>query len=142
MNWGNKLVIVFVAFAALIGTLVYKAVNTKFDLVSPAYYQDELKYEDHITAVKNAGKLSDVRIVQDAANIIVTLPKEMDGYKVDGKAWFYYSTGAAKDRQETFSTSDATATFARKGLPKGNVLLKLSWKSGKDEYYMEKTISL
>jgi len=142
MSWGNKLVIVFVAFAALIGTLVYKAVNTQFDLVTPAYYQDELQYEDHITAVKNASKLGDVNIVQDAGNIIVTLPKEMNGYKVNGKAWFYYNTGAAKDRQETFYTSDGITSFTKQGLQKGNVLLKLTWKSGNDEYYVEKTINL
>lgn len=32
MNWGNKLVLVFVAFIALIGTLVYKAIHTQYDL--------------------------------------------------------------------------------------------------------------
>lgn len=142
MNWGNKLVLVFVAFIALIGTLVYKAIHTQYDLVSEAYYQDELKYEDHITAVKNATKLSDITVELDAANVIVTLPKEMTGYKVDGNAWFYYKTNAANDRKQLFSTSDGTASFAKEGLPKGNVLLKLNWKSGNDEYYVEKTINL
>ncbi|CAN5549690.1 hypothetical protein BH10BAC2_BH10BAC2_40420 [soil metagenome] len=142
MNWGNKLVIVFVAFTVLIGTLVYKAINAQYDLVSEEYYQDELKYEDHITAVKNTTKLSSVTIQQNAGSIIVTLPKEMNGYKVDGNAWFYYKTNAANDRKQVFSTSDGTTSFTKQGLPKGNVLLKLNWKSGNEDYYVEKIISL
>lgn len=142
MNWGNKLVIVFVAFTVLIGTLVYKAINAQYDLVSEEYYQDELEYEDHITAVKNATKLSDVTVLQSATSIIVTLPKEMNGYKIDGNAWFYYKTNAAKDRRQVFSTSDGITSFAKQGLPKGNVLLKLNWTSGNENYYVEKIINL
>ena len=40
MNWGNKLMLVFIVFALLIGTLVYKSINTKYDLVSKDYYKD------------------------------------------------------------------------------------------------------
>lgn len=142
MNWGNKLVIVFVAFTVLIGTLVYKAIHTQYDLVSEEYYQDELKYEDHIAAAKNATKLGDITVQQDAGNIIVTLPKEMSGSKVDGNVWFYYKTNAANDKRQEFSTTDGVASFTKQGLSKGNVLLKLNWKSGNEDYYAEKIIIL
>lgn len=142
MSWGNKLVLVFIAFTTLIGTLVYKAVHTDFDLVTPEYYQEELKYEDHIDAMQNAARLSEVTIRQDAVNVVVTLPKEMEGYKVDGKAWFYYNASAEKDRQISFSTLNGTASFSKEDLAKGNVLLKLSWNSGTENYYVEKMISL
>ena len=43
MTWGNKLLLVFAAFALLIGTLVYKCMQQNFELVSKDYYNDELQ---------------------------------------------------------------------------------------------------
>ena len=74
MNWGNKLVVVFIVFGAFIGYLVYQAVNTKYDLVSKEYYKDELRYQDTIDRQKNASKLSDVKIEQDADAVTIHLP--------------------------------------------------------------------
>ena len=143
MSWGNKLVMAFVAFTALIGTLVYKAVHTRYDLVTAKYYEDELKYEDHITAVKNTAKLGDVEVTQDATTVTIALPKEMNGYAVEGNAWFYYKTNAVNDRLQAFTTNTGTISFAKKALPQGkNVLLKLNWKTGTENYYAEKTINL
>ena len=89
MNWGNKLVLVFIVFAALIFTLVYKAVNTKFDLVSKDYYKDELRYQEKIDGIHKANTLSSVAITQNNSTVTLALPKEMNGEIVAGEAWFY-----------------------------------------------------
>ena len=89
MNWGNKLVIAFLLFAGLMFTLVYKAVNTKFELVSKEYYKDELRYQDKIDGVSNANKLSNVLITQNDSQLTVELPKEMKGFRCDGEIWFH-----------------------------------------------------
>ncbi|OYZ47929.1 MAG: hypothetical protein B7Y19_07425, partial [Sphingobacteriales bacterium 24-40-4] len=60
MNWGNKLVVVFVAFALFMGYMVYRALSTKYDLVSKDYYKDELRYQERIDGVKNAVALDSV----------------------------------------------------------------------------------
>jgi len=57
MNWGNKLVLVFIVFGAFIGYLVYQAVNTKYDLVSKDYYKDELRYQEKIDRQKTRPSL-------------------------------------------------------------------------------------
>ena len=71
MNWGNKLILVFIVFAVMMSVLVYKSVNTKYDLVSKDYYKDELRYQDKIDGMHNAAKVSDVVVTQDADNVIV-----------------------------------------------------------------------
>ena len=43
MNWGHKIIIVFVVFAAGILTLVTKSMRTRVDMVTPDYYGEELK---------------------------------------------------------------------------------------------------
>jgi hypothetical protein len=64
MNWGNKLVVVFIAFALFMGYMVYRALSTKYDLVSKDYYKDELRYQERIDGVKNAVALDSVTIAK------------------------------------------------------------------------------
>ena len=75
MNWGYKLMFVFIVFAGLMGTLVYKSMNTKYELVTKDYYKDELKYQDRIDAKNESSKLSDISILQDKDSIVINFPK-------------------------------------------------------------------
>lgn len=142
MSWGNRLLIVFIAFAGMIFYLVYRCINTQVDLVTPKYYEEELKYEDHIDAVNNTAKIGDVNVQQNVSDVTVTLPKEMQGLKVTGEAWFYNKTNANNDKHVTFETNNCVTAFEKDKLPKGNFLLKLSWKTGSENYYIEKSITL
>lgn len=142
MSWGNKILVVFICFAGLIFFLVYKSINTHFDLVTPKYYEEELKYEDHIDAVNNASKIGDVQLDQSETTVTLTLPKEMQGIKANGQAWFYSNTDASKDKYISFATENCVTVFEKTALPKGHFLLKLSWKAGNENYYVEKNISL
>jgi len=92
MSWGNKLVLVFIVFGLFIGVLVYKAMNTKSDLVSKEYYKEELKYQEKIDGMNNAAKLSAVKIEQDLAAIRIQLPAEQKGAEVYGDIYFYCIT--------------------------------------------------
>src|SRR4051812_31011120 len=111
MNWGNKLMIVFIAFAALIGTLVYKAVNTKFELVTPEYYKDELHYQDQINGSRNAAEISDVMFQQTDEKITIVFPKELNNKTISGEAWFYKKTDAQKDRRLKLETTTGDKSF-------------------------------
>ncbi len=141
MNWGNKLILVFILFAVLMSVLVYKSVNTRYDLVSKDYYKDELRYQDKIDGMANAAKVSDVIVSQDAANVVVDFPKELNGYKTEGEAWFYCATDDVKDKKITLQVdSNGRQTFPKNQLSKTNYLLKLSWKIGNSNYFAEKSV--
>lgn len=141
MSWGNKLIIVFVAFAGLIGTLVYKSMNTKFELVSKDYYKEELRYQEKIDGKTNAAKLSNVAVTQNERQLIVTLPKEMEGFVIEGELWFYCQTDATKDVRIAWNASNSNQQVVSKNnIQKGKYLLKFSWKSGNDHYYVEKEV--
>lgn len=143
MSWGNKLVVVFLVFAGLMFTLVYKAVNTKFDLVSKDYYKDELRYQDKIDGVNNANKISSISVSQDARQLILDLPKEMKGSKSEGEIWLYCSSDAAKDRKLNLQVDDAgRQLIAKSSLVKGHYQLKLNWKSRGNNYYSEQSLTI
>ncbi|MBI3232811.1 MAG: FixH family protein [Bacteroidetes bacterium] len=70
MNWGYKILILYASFVIMIIFMVFKASNTKFDLVSDKYYQDELNYQQLIDASSNSNAFS---IKNNEA--LITLPE-------------------------------------------------------------------
>jgi nitrogen fixation protein FixH len=141
MNWGNKLVLVFVAFALFMGYMVYRAVSTKYDLVSKDYYKDELRYQERIDGVKNAVALGDVTIRQDAADIQIQLPKEHKGYAVKGEVHFYCITDDSKDFKLPLQVdSTGTQVIMKKQIQKAPYQVKLNWQVGKEAFYNEQKL--
>lgn len=141
MNWGNKLVLVFVAFALFMGYMVYRALSTKYDLVSKDYYKDELRYQERIDGVKNAIALDSVTISQDASAIQIKLPKEHKGYAVKGEVLFYCITDDSKDFKLPLQVdSSAIQVVMKKQLQKAPYQVKLNWQVGKDAFYNEQKL--
>ncbi|MEY3676502.1 MAG: hypothetical protein RJB67_992, partial [Bacteroidota bacterium] len=91
MSWGNKLIIVFVVFAALMATLVYKATQTKFELVSKDYYQDELRYQDKIDGAANAALEAPLLVRLKDGSVFLEFPELQKKSSITGEAWFYCS---------------------------------------------------
>lgn len=143
MSWGNRLVLVFVGFALLIGTLVYKSMHTKFELVSKDYYNDELRYQDKIDGKANAATISSISVVENAEAIIINLPSEHAGHAITGEAWFYCGSNASFDRKISLSTAAHNQLVVlKKNLAKTNYRLKLSWEDSTKKYYDEQLISI
>jgi len=143
MSWGNKILVAYVSFVVLMIFLVYKSVNTQFDLVTKDYYKDELRYQDKIDGLNNAAKLKALTINQDASNVILQLPEEMKGLKLSGEIWFYCVTDAQKDKKINLQVNDS----ARQIIPKSalfatNYLVKVNWKSGSTLYAADKEITV
>ena len=141
MNWGNKLILVFICFAALMATLVYKAVNTKYELVSKEYYQDELRYQDKIDGRKNAASIGELTITYTKEKLAIQFPKEMQGMDVKGEAWFYCKMAADKDiRLPLAPDSEGLQIIERNKLQAEKYLLKISWEAATKKYYLEKEL--
>lgn len=143
MNWGNKLILVFICFAGLMTTLVYKAVNTRFELVSKEYYQDELRYQDKIDGRANAALIGEIIVTHTNKELLLQLPREMKGMIIKGEAWFYCKTDASKDlRLPLLTDVKGKQVIDRERLPANKYLLKLSWEAAEKKYYVEKEIQI
>lgn len=143
MNWGNKLILVFIAFAGLMGTLVYKCMSTNFELVSKDYYAEELRYQDKIDGMNNANKISEVTIHSGVAQVNINLPKELHGTAIEGEAWFYCATNASNDRKVKIELNDEGVFVVDKALlAKANYQVKLTWNVGNEKYHAEKDLLL
>ncbi|MDE3252140.1 MAG: FixH family protein [Bacteroidota bacterium] len=141
MNWGNKLIIVFILFAGIIGTMVYKAINTKVELVSKDYYKEELRYQDRIDGRNNAAQIGKVAVTQNAESVEIAFPAEMKGLSVSGEAWFYCQTDDIKDRKIPLQVDEnGRQLILKKELAKGSYDLKLNWEASSKQYYTEQKL--
>lgn len=143
MSWGNKLIIVFIVFAALMATLVYKATQTKFELVSKDYYQDELRYQDKIDGAANAALEAPISIQVNDEIISIEFPDAQKNANITGEAWFYCSVDATKDKRFVLSVdSTGIQRIERKRLQKGDYQVKISYEINQKKYYVAQQLHL
>lgn len=142
MNWGHKIIIVFIVFAAGILTLVTKSMRTKIDMVTKDYYTEELKYQQVIDGKKNAGTLSSpVLIAQQAEGIAVTFPRELRGTNIIGKIKFYRPSDSGLDVEMPLQlSSDGMLVINRQMFHKGSYLVKVQWENGGKPFYQEESL--
>ena len=141
MNWGTKILIVYIAFVAGIVFMVVKSSTQNTDLVTTDYYAKELKYQDKIDEIKRVSALSaplQYRISDNA--LIVSFPKDFAGKKLVGDAVLYCPSDEKKDIKKTFTVLDEVLELAIPAGSKGLYELHISWQDGGVTYYFEKKI--
>ena len=138
MNWGYKVTIVFVGFAVMIGTMVYKCTQQKFDLVSDDYYNQELKYKDKIDGSKEASEISPVKISQTVNDVIIQMPEELRGLSLKGDVWLYCANEAADDVKLPLALdANGIMEINKKRIAGSRYTAKITWRSGDTKYYKE-----
>jgi hypothetical protein len=136
MSWGNKLIIVFVVFAALMATLVYKATQTKFELVSKDYYQEELRYQDKIDGAGNAALEAPLLVRLKDGSVFLEFPELQKKSNITGEAWFYCSVDASKDKRIALHVNTlGIQQIDVKTFRKGNYVVKISYEANGKKYY-------
>lgn len=142
MSWGNRLLLVFIAFAGLIATLVYKSVNTRFDLVSKDYYREELRYQDKIDGASNAATAGALRWLVSGDSLRISLPETMQTAAAEGDIWFYCATDASHDKRFHVKWEEGAQAFALSDLTAKQYEVKVQLQSAGKPYYYRQNIDL
>jgi hypothetical protein len=142
MNWGNRLVLVFIGFALLIGTLVYKSMHVKYELVSKDYYGDELRYQEKIDGMNNAVLAGDITLRQENRALRLVLPDTLTEKSIPAEAWFYCKTDAVKDKKLHINIQDGQYLFETDSFAKDNYELKLQFTAYGKKYYYTTPINI
>lgn len=136
MHFGHKIFLTFIAFAVMMGVLVYKSFQTDFELVSKNYYQEELEYQKVIDANQNREALqTPVRIERTAELVRVVLPAEMNDKELAGAIYFYCPANGKQDR--SFPIQAVTTDIPLQQLVKGGYVVKTSWTADGKSYHQE-----
>ncbi len=145
LNFGHKLLLVFIAFGLLMGTLIYMSVKTEFELVSKDYYKEELAYQQVIDARKNAETLStSIKLLYQDKELHLLMPAEMKNRVDSGEIYFYCPADAKKDtllRLVPDSSGKQVIAIGQTVSPAA-YKLRINWKAGGKSYYQENYMNL
>lgn len=147
MSWGLRITILYLAFVALILTLVFMASAHKVDLVSKDYYEQEIKYQTKIDAIKNYNMLEkEISIVEKKDIVEVVIPEAGD---ISGSIHFFRPSNSELDYiqqiipAKSSDQNDSQMTIQqieKKNLEKGMYTIQISFNTGGKEYYKEEVI--
>jgi hypothetical protein len=138
MNWGYKILFVYLFFVAGILLLVFKSSSEKVDLVTKDYYQKELKYEQKIDEAERAQSLSSpLQYEVNNNEISIRFPEEMLGKKITAQTLLYYAADETRDSVYNLQTDSAKLVMILPKTDKGMYELKMNWKVDTTTYYSE-----
>ena len=141
MNWGKKILIVYIAFVAGIVFMVIKSSIQNTDLVTADYYDKELKYQEKIDEIKRSEALSaPVAYTIDNKGLTISFPKDFTGRQLVGEVVLYCPADEKKDVRKDFTVLDEPVQVAIPAGRKGLYELHINWKDGGVSYYVEQKI--
>ena len=144
MTWRNKLLLTFIVFGTSMMYLVYRSVNTNYELVEKDYYKSELRYQQIIDGSNRANQLqSSVKIEQTSTGIILELPQEMKEKNISGDILFYCAYDQKKDKKFLLQTdSKGIQVFQPSSISPGSYTVKITWSSEGKNYFSEKNLTV
>ena len=143
--WPYAIIAAMVLFMGYIAMFVYKAMNQDVDLVSKDYYEQEIKYQDHINMVGRTKAAGDVVIKYnaDAQTILVQLPENFKDQSVYGKIDLFRPSDEGLDQELPLQVGrDLSQLIETNDLEKGLWKVRVNFTAGKEAYYAEQTIQV
>ncbi len=142
MNWGYKIVLVFVVFVSGMAFMAYKSSQQNSELVTDDYYAQELIFQKKIDEVKRTAALSDtVSIKSYKDQLIIELPSDFAGKQITGLAEVYCPSNEKRDSKNKFNTTNCSFEISAPAVHNLLHYIKLSWQvEGVDYYYEQKII--
>ena len=134
MNWGWKITWVYIGFAAMILTLVYKSTQENYELVTTDYYKKEQLHQNKIDAAKNVRNENQFVICNNTSKgVQIIFPSNAN--KVEKDVEIYCASDENKDK--IFKTQENSIAVA---LQPARYKLKISWKVADRNFYQEKEV--
>ena len=105
------------------------------ELVSEDYYKDELHYQEEIDKLNNAKALSqDISLVNSKDGILITFPTDIEENSISGSVYFQRLSNEKLDFTEQIKLTNHQQLIPVEKLISGKWIVKIDWKTGKDEY--------
>jgi hypothetical protein len=141
MDWGKGILVTIIAFVSFILVLVTISIRQDdIHLVTENYYEEEIKYQEHIQREKATASLGrDVLLLDSHAKVIrLDLP-----IGAEGSLHFFRPSDARLDRKIPIIITNLGGSE----IPLGSLLpgywrVQLNWTENGVNYYQEKKIAL
>jgi len=138
-NWGTKLIIAYSGFVIFMLGMVTLCFQQHFDLVTPDYYAQELKFQSVIDGQQNSNRLEkSVLIEQNEAGVSIEFPQEL--YRIDsGVIKFYRPDNKIHDFEKPL-TGGLRYAIASSDFVYGLYKVKFIYSAGGLNYFDEQSL--
>jgi hypothetical protein len=141
MNWGKRILFLYLAFVSGIVFLVVKSHGREVALVANDYYQQELQYGDRMQAIKNYRTLKDgITLFQKSDIIKIAIPN--DHSTCEERTIFFYkpSDPSADKIFELQPNEKGIIEIDKRLLQLGKYHVKIDWIKNGISYAFEEPI--
>lgn len=144
MSWGIRITILYLAFVAMIVTMILLCSGENIDLEYKDYYARELKFQDQIDAAANEQALPEsIQHQVHAEAVELTLPEAMKGKEVKGELHFFRPSDAQLDLKLPLTfDKNGKQSIARSKLSPGLYKLRINWTAENKTYFKELVLNL
>jgi len=143
--WPFAIIAYFVIFITGVVTWVTFAVRHDQQLVSPDYYEHEIKFQQQIDrATRTASFKSDVHVVyhSENRNVTIALPGPKSGNS-QGTVQLYRPSDAKLDQEIVLALDEHNSqTINVAALQSGFWKVRLIWSSDGNDYYFDQPVML
>ncbi len=143
-SWGKSIVVAFIIFIGLVSWALIKSFNTTIELVTPNYYEEELKFEKRISETK-AGNTYQGKILFQALEegLHIQFPKEWQNDSIEGEILMYRPNDSKKDFITPIQFNESqNQILPANQLLNGKWRIKISWKENETRFYYEEILFL
>ncbi len=141
MSWGKKITVLYLAFVALIVTLVVLCFGQKVELETKDYYAQEIKFQDKIDAISNEKNLATTITHQlQGTQIILNADSSLLSKGLEGTINFYRPSDSSKDMNLKMIFTNNQQIINTSTLIHGVYKMQLSWLSNGTKYFKEDVI--
>jgi nitrogen fixation protein FixH len=144
INWGGGIVIGMILFIGFIMFMVITMMTNKeydHDLVTEAYYEKDLQYQNEIDAQENTNALSEkIESKKVAEGWLLTFPKEIDPDKIKGTVFLYRPSNKRLDFNIPIVISNAQLLIPDESLLDGRWNITIDWEYEGSHYMYKESI--
>jgi hypothetical protein len=144
INWGVRIVVLYVGFVALIVTLVILSSSVNNELESKDYYAKELAFQDKINATQNENKLNhSINYEIIGRDFILDFNVSDLNPTLSGTVFFYRPSETALDKEYPIKFDKSGKQIINLSQFKNGVyIVQINWVNNSIKYYKEGTINL
>ena len=142
--WPFAIILTFVLFFCGIAAVITIAATHRESLVSPNYYESELKFQDQIDAAARAHQAG-ATLGSDSAGqqVVIALPAAQLAQKFSGSIEFYRPSAPELDRHcQLEPGTDGRQTLDVSKFAAGPWLVRVRWNAAGQDYFLEQKITI
>ena len=144
--WPAGIITVFALFVCGTIGLVVLASTNRVELVSPDYYEQELRYQQRLDGLNRTHRLApEAKISFDAGRkaITVALPAQHARQQARGQVTLLRPSAAGLDRRIPLALeADGIQRLDASSLPQGRWNVRVEWRVGDEDFCLEERVDV